>query len=129
MKITGRVEVLVNGKLMLTKSGATATGIGVSGKPAMERVPVLGIDGLHGAVENPIEAAVELTITDRDDISLSDLAAINGDGTVIFRTRGGGKVYTMEGAYCTMNIGVAAGEGETGLKFFGPYWVETTSDT
>jgi hypothetical protein len=70
---------------------------------------------------------MEVTITDRDDVSLSDLAAINENGTVIFRTYGGGKVYTMEGATCTKNMKVSAGEGETPLKFFGPYWVESTN--
>lgn len=123
-KITGRVEVLVNGQLLLNKSGAVARGIGVSGEPAFERKPVFGDTGLHGFVEEPVPAECEVKITDRDDISLSDLAAINGTGTVIFRAAGGGKSYKMEGATCTNNMELTAGEGETTVKFVGSYWTE-----
>ena len=122
-KVTGRVQVLANGQLLLNKSGAVANGIGQSGKPPMERKPVMGMDGIHGFMEEPVEASCELTLTDRDDISLSDLASIEG-GTVIYRTANGGKVYTLVDATCTMNLKVSAGEGETPIKFIGSYWVE-----
>lgn len=128
-KITGRVEVLVNGELLLNKAGAVASGIGISGQPNFERTPVFGDTGFHGSTENPIPAQLEVTITDRDDILLNDLAAVNGDGTVIFRAAGGGKVYTMQQATCQMNMSLTGGEGETTIVFFGPYWTETTSDT
>jgi hypothetical protein len=127
-KITGRVEVVVNGELLLNKPGAVASGIGVSGEPAMERAAVIGDTGLHGFTQNPIMAQCEVTITDRDDISLSDLAAINGDGTVVFRSSGGGKVYTMNNATCLGNFTLTGGEGETSIVFQGPGWVETTSE-
>jgi len=128
-KITGRVEVVVNGELLLNKAGAVASGIGVSGEPSFEKAAVLGDTGLHGFTQTPIMAACEVTITDRDDISLSDLAAINGDGTVIFRAAGGGKVYTMNGATCLGNFTLTAGEGETSVVFQGPAWIETVSET
>lgn len=127
-KITGRVEVVVNGELLLNKPGAVASGIGVSGEPAMERAAVVGDTGLHGFTQNPVMAQCEVTITDRDDISLSELASINGDGTVVFRASGGGKVYTMNNATCLGNFTLTGGEGETSVVFQGSAWVETTSD-
>lgn len=123
-KITGRVEVLLNGQLLLNKEGATASGLGLSGKPNFELEEVMGDTGLHGFVEKPVIAMCEVTVTDRDDVKLSDIAAINGTGTVIFRSAGGGKVYTMVGATCTRNFSLTAGTGETPITFKGAYWVE-----
>lgn len=130
-KITGRVEVVANGNLLLNKAGAVASGIGISGEIAVQRNPILGDSGLHGSVEENIVAQLEVTVTDRDDISISDLASINGDGTIIFRAAGtgGGKVYTMNNATCQSNISITAGEGETTLVFFGASWTEDTSAT
>lgn len=126
-KITGRVEILVNGDLLLNKSGATATGLGLSGQPAFERKEVIGDTGLHGFTEEPIAASCEVTVTDRDDISLDDFANINGTGTIIFRAAGGvGKVYTMTGATCTNNFTLTAGDGETTVVFKGAFWSEST---
>jgi len=127
-KITGRVEIVANGELLLNKPGAVASGIGISGEPAMERAAVIGDTGVHGFTQNPVIAQCEVPITDRDDISLSNLAAINGDGTIIFRAAGGGKVYTMFNATCLGNFTLTAGEGETSIVFQGPGWVETTSE-
>ena len=78
MRITGRVEVLVNGTPLLNKSGAIARGLGISGEPAFERKAVTGDTGLHGFVEEPVVAECEVTITDRDDLNLDDIAKING---------------------------------------------------
>jgi hypothetical protein len=128
-KITGRVEILVNGELLLNKAGAVASGIGLSGEPNFERAAVTGDTGLHGFTETPIPAQLEVTITDRDDIMLDTLARVNGDGTVIFRAAGGGKVYTMNQATCLNNMSLTGGEGETTVTFQGPYWTETTSAT
>lgn len=125
-KITGRVEILVNGAMMLNKAGATASGIGISGEPNFELALVVGDSGPHGYTETPIAARCEMTVTDRDDVSLSDLASIMGNGTVIFRAAKGGKVYTMEGATCLRNFTLTAGEGETGVIFEGPFWTENT---
>lgn len=124
-KITGRIEVLVNGKLLLNKAGAKASGIGISGEPNYDRKVVVGDTGPHGYVETPIMARCEVTVTDRADVSLSDLARIMGDGTVIFRSAGGGKVYIMEGATCLGNFTITGGEGETPIIFEGPYWAES----
>lgn len=125
-RITGTVEILVNGQTLLNKSGASASGLGLSGEPAFELKEILGDTGLHGFVEEPIVAMLEVTITDRDDIKLSDFAKIREDGTIIFRSRGKGKAYTMPNATCTRNFTVTAGEGETPLKFVGSMWVEST---
>ena len=124
-KITGRIEVLVNGNPLLNKSGATASGIGISGQPNFERTEVMGDSGIHGFTETPVVAMCEVTITDRADISLSDLAAVNGDGTVIFRSAGGGKVYTMEGATSKANFTLTGGEGEVPISFIGNFWTES----
>ena len=128
-KITGRIEVLVNGELLLNKAGAIANGIGISGQPNYELEQLFGDTGSHGFIEKPIAASCEVTITDRDDISLSDLARIQENGTVIFRAAGGGKVYTMEGATCLRNFTLTGGEGEVGVTFVGPFWTETVSST
>lgn len=124
-KITGRVEVLVNGQLLLNKEGAVASNISVSGTPVFERQEVLGDTGLHGFKEVPQIAMLEVTVTDRDDVSLSSLLGIT-DGTVIFRAAGGGKVYTMNNAFCTGIANVTAGDGETPLVFKGANWTEST---
>ena len=127
-KITGRIEVLVNGQLLLNKAGASAMGIGISGKPLFEKKLVMGDTGPHGYTDEPIAARCEVTVTDRDDIMLSDFASIPvGGATIIFRSAGGGKEYTMEGATCLGNFTVTGGEGETPIVFEGPFWTETVS--
>jgi hypothetical protein len=124
-RITGRIEVLVDGVPLLNKAGAVASGLGLSGEQSFELEPVIGDTGIHGFTEKPIAAMLEVTITDRDDISLNDLAKIRENGTVIFRAAGGGKAYTMEGATCTRNFTITGGEGETPIKFLGNYWTES----
>ena len=126
-RITGRIEVIVNGQPLLNKSGAVASGIGLSGEPARELKEVVGDSGLHGFIEEPIPATCEVTISDRSDVSLDALARIRENGTVLFRSAGGGKVYIMPNATCTRNFSVTGGEGETPLKFMGAGWTETTS--
>lgn len=129
-KITGTIEVLMNNALLLNKAGAVASGIGISGQPNFELALVMGDTGPHGYTETPIAARCEVTVTDRDDISLSDFASIDiGGATIIFRTRGGGKVYTMEGATCLRNFTLTGGEGEVPLIFEGPFWTETTESS
>jgi hypothetical protein len=128
-KITGRIEVLVNNDLLLNKAGATAIGIGISGQPNFELRAVQGDTGPHGYVEEPVPARCEVTVTDRSDISLSDIASIPiGGATVIFRSAGNGKVYTMEGATCLRNFTLTGGEGEVPLIFEGPFWTETIDE-
>lgn len=124
---TGRVEVLLNNEVLLNKAGAVASGIGLSGEQSFELKEIVGDGGIHGFTEEPVVAKCEVTVTDRDDISLNDIAKVRENGTIIFRTAGGGKVYTMEGATCKRNISVTAGEGETPLVFVGNYWTESTS--
>jgi len=128
-RITGRIEVTVQGNLLLNKAGAVASGIGLSGQPNFELEAIQGDTGIHGYIEKPVMARCEVTITDRDDIFLTDFAAIRENGTIVFRSANGGKVYTMEGATCLRNFSVTGGEGETPLIFEGPYWTETVSTT
>jgi hypothetical protein len=125
-RITGRVEILVNGELLLNKAGAKASGIGLSGQPNFELKEVMGDTGIHGFTEEPIVAKCEVTVTDRDDISLNDLAAVREDGTVIFRSAMSGKVYTMNNATCMRNFELTGGEGEVPLTFIGANWIEGT---
>jgi len=125
-RITGRIEVLLNGELLLNKSGAKATGIGLSGMPNFELKEVMGDGGIHGFIEEPVVAKCEVTVTDRDDISLNDIATVREDGTVIFRSAQSGKVYTMNEATCMRNFELTGGEGETPLTFVGKNWVEST---
>jgi hypothetical protein len=122
-KITGRVEILVNGKLQLNKAGAVATGIMESGKSPVNRNEVMGDTGVHGFVEEVVVPQVEFTITDRDDILINDLAIIT-NGTVIFRAHGGGKAYTLNNAWMAEPANVTAGEGETPIVFKGISWTE-----
>lgn len=126
-KITGRVKITLNGVTLLNKSGATASGLGLSGiSPSVERKEVIGDTGIHGFVETVVPAVCEVTVTDRDDINLDTFAQINGDGEVIFEAAGGGKQYTMTNATCTANFTLTAGEGDVGLRFVGNYWTEAT---
>jgi len=129
-KITGRIEVVVNGDLLLNKAGAVASGIGISGQHNYELAAVMGDSGPHGYTETPITARCEVTVTDRDDIMLTDFASIPiGKATVIFRAAGGGKEYTLAEATCLRNFTITGGEGETPLIFEGPFWTETKSET
>lgn len=129
-KITGRVEIIVNGLMLLNKAGATASGLGLSGEPNFEKEAVVGDTGIHGYVDKPITARCEVTITDRSDLLLDTLARVDGDGTIIFRSAGGtGKTYTMDGATCLRNFTVTGGQGETTVTFEGAYWTETTVNT
>lgn len=123
-RITGTVEILVDGVLLLNKAGATANGIGLSGEPNFELKQVQGDTGPHGFVEEPVPAECDVTISDRSDITLNNLAGIWENGTLIFRSRGKGKAYTMANATCTRNFTLTAGEGEVGVKFVGPFWTE-----
>lgn len=125
-RITGRIEVIVNGKTLLNKAGAVARGIGKSGQPNFELEAIVGDSGLHGYVERPIMAECEVTVTDRDDVSLDSFARIRENGTVIFRAARGGKAYIMDRATCLRNFELTGGDGEVPLKFQGPYWTETT---
>lgn len=126
-KITGRIEVIVNGLTLLNKAGAVASGVGLSGEPNFELEAVSGDTGIHGYIEKPVTARCEVTITDRSDLLLDSLCRINGNGTVIYRSAGGnGKTYTMDGATCLRNLSVTGGEGEVPLIFEGAYWTETT---
>lgn len=127
-RITGRIEVLLNANLLLNKEGAVARGLGLSGEQAFELEPVMGDTGIHGFVEKPIAAECEVTITDRDDISLDTLARVRENGTIIFRAAGGGKVYTMNDATCMRNFELTGGEGETTVKFIGNFWTESTDE-
>lgn len=124
--ITGRVEVLLNGKLLLNKSGAKIGGIGESGKLPIRRKAVSGDTGIHGYVEEIAIAYCDVKITDRSDVLLSEMAQVNGDGTLIFRAATGGKVYTMQQATCVNDMALTAGEGEVELRFEGPNWIESS---
>jgi hypothetical protein len=126
-KVTGAVEIMIDGVPVLNKAGAVATGIGLSGEPAKEVTPIMGDGGLHGYKEDPIMAGLEVTVTDRGDIMIDDLMRIGltTDGTILFQKRGGnGKKWTLQNAVAQRNASLTAGEGETSLTYFGEYWIE-----
>jgi hypothetical protein len=106
---------------------SVASGIGESGKPPIKREPIIGDTGYHGDKETIVPARVAVTVTDRDDIKLSDFAAMQGNATIIFAAAQGGKVYTMKDATCAGDIQITGGEGETKLEFYGGFWTETTA--
>jgi len=126
-RITGRVEILKDNQIMLSKTGAVASGIGVGGPNNFELKEVMGDGGIHGFVEEPVVAKLEVTITDTDDAPLSDFAAIqDGSSSIVFQAGAGGKRYSLNKPTCTRNISVTSGEGETTLVFIGHYWTEDT---
>jgi hypothetical protein len=122
--ITGRVELYVNGNMLFNKEGAVAGGLGISGKPNYELAEVMGDSGLHGFIEKPVLAYCEVTITDTNELMLSDIASIRENGTIVFKAASGAKVYTMNNATCTRNLELTAGEGAVKLRFVAPYWIE-----
>jgi hypothetical protein len=116
--ITGRIEIRVNGQLMLNKPGAKALGIG-----GFERKPVMGDTGLHGETEEPSPASCEFTMTDTNEVSLDWLGNVR-DATLTFEAANNGKVYVLRHAFCKNNLEVTAGEGEVPVIFYGPAWEE-----
>lgn len=144
-RITGRVEVVVNGERLLNRSGATAIGISdTPGYPGVFRRTVVGIGqrpdgraywGPTGMVEEMVPARVEVTVTDRDDRNLTKLCGIKGDGTVVFRRDASGgllgsitgavenalgmrpKQYILNNVTCMNPASVVAGEGDVVLAF------------
>lgn len=136
-RITGSVIITADTIELLNKEGAVASGIGISGAANFEIEPVMGDGQFHGYKETPVMAQLEVTITDRDDRMLDDIAKIGTEDktvSVIFRTRSGtlggaGKAYSMMNPVCTRNFSVTAGEGETPIKFVGEYWTESLNAT
>ena len=126
-KIVGRVQIFANGLLLLNKEGAKAINIGEFGKPPLEREAVMGDGGFHGNKETPVMASLEVTVTDREDIAIGTLLAMDQDGTIVFRSHGGGKSYVMEQATSSGTAEVTAGEGEVPLVFYGEKWTEMVS--
>ncbi len=122
--ITGRVSVYANGKMLINKAGAKASGIGVNGKPNVERKAVMYDNGIAGYREEIVPARCEVTIIDRADQSLSELVEIFENGTIVFASSVGGKVYTMDNATCLGNLSVTSGDGEVPLVFESISWRE-----
>lgn len=132
-KITGRVSINVNGKNLLNKSGAVASGISrTDGKPAFKREAVMGDSGVHGFTETPIVAQVAVTITDVDKYAdgskakLGDFWAIGeGNDSVKFMAEGGsGKTLILLNPFYVGDSSLTAGQGEVSLTFQGTGWQE-----
>ncbi len=138
--IVGRVEVLLNGELLLIKSGAVARGIGEeSGKLAVIRRTVNDCFGTVGFTEEIVPAGLEITLTARDDINIKELAAVKGNGTLIFRRattpyffpifrrHESPKTLVLERVTCISSLNITAGEGEIPVVFEaceGNGWIE-----
>jgi len=136
-RIVGRVQVLLNGELLLSKIGAIARGIGEeSGKPAVKRKTVYDCFGPAGFIEEIVPAGLEVILTARDDMSLKALAAIKGNGTLIFRRATSQsptakeefpKTLILEGVTCMLPGDITSGEGEVLVIFEacnGNGWIE-----
>ena len=115
--ITGRVEVILNGEILLTKTGAKAGGIG-----GYKRDPVMGSSGMHGMKEEAVPASVECSITDHDAKSLTALA--NLTGAVLVFSAVNGKRLISKNAFCGGDIALTEGEGEATTTFYGDPWEE-----
>jgi len=116
--ISGRCQVSVNGVVLLTKSGVKIGGIG-----GLEREGVYGDSPkAHGHTEKAVPATVDMTITDRDDISLTAIANIKG--AVVSAEIYGGKSYVSKNAFCRGNLEMTTGTGETPVVFEGDPWEE-----
>ena len=109
--ITGRIEIRANGQLLLSKKGATLQWGGVM------RVPVVE-DDYQGFTEEVSEARVTVTVTDRDDVSISRLNDIIG-GTINFDAIGG-KQYILNDVTAKDDPTLTGGEGGVELEFFAP---------
>ena len=136
-RIVGRVEVLLNGEVLLIKSGAVARGIGEeSGKLSVVRQTVKDCFGTAGFTEEVVSAGLDVVLTARDDIDLKALAAIKGNGTLIFRRAtnpspkinpGLPKTLVLERVTCISSLNITAGEGEVPVTFEaceGNGWIE-----
>jgi hypothetical protein len=124
-RITGRVSVLVNNVPLLNREGAVANGIGPNGLVPFEREPVMTDNGIAGFKETAVEASVEVTVVDRNDIELSPLLELDGqDATVLFQAEPTGKQYKLVNVFSSGVATLTAGEGETALKFIGEKWYE-----
>lgn len=127
-KITGRVKITVGEHTLLNKAGAKISGVGVNGSFPVERKAVMGDLGVAGYVEEIVTARCEVTIVDKSNQMLSDLAAIFENATLVFEAATGGKVYTMDGATCLGNLEVTAGEGDSPVIFEGKQWLESVNN-
>jgi hypothetical protein len=107
--ITGRVEIRVSGQLLLSKKGATLQFGGPERKPIVE-------DQYHGFVDELQPAVVTVNLTDRDDISITNLCKVT-DATIFFEAING-KSYILRNATCKGNPTLTAGEGEVSMEFF-----------
>lgn len=111
----GRVEIRVNGTLMRSLPGATASGIA-----DYTRSSVVG-DRYNGHTEAAHEARCEFTMTAQSDTSIKEIANIT-DGTITFESAGGTGVFVMRNAVSTGEATITSGEGEVSFAFFGPEW-------
>jgi len=137
-RLVGRVEVVLNGELLLNKSGAIARGIGEeSGKLAVRRKAVMDCFGTAGFTEEIIPAGLDVVLTVTDNISLTALAAVKGNGTLIFRRATSlapnaseefPKTLTLDKVTCMVSPEINAGEGEIPVVFEacgGNGWIES----
>ena len=87
---------------------ATIKGIG-----GVERKPVVGNE-VHGFQEEPVPVEIELTIADKGDVSIKELAAIT-DATITVETDRG-KTFTVPNAWAASS-GEESSKGEIKMTF------------
>lgn len=106
--ITGRFYIRVGGKLLPLAGDASIKGVG-----GIEREAVVGNE-VHGFREKPVPVEVELTIADKGDVSIKELAAIT-DATITVETDRG-KTFTIPNAWAATS-GEESSNGEIKMTF------------
>lgn len=109
----GIIELKIDGRIYQAKGDFTY------GMGKRMREAVVGVDGVHGFKETIVAPFIEGEITDAEDLSLDDLAAIE-DATVTLQLNNG-KIIALRNAWNTNKDGLGAntGEGNIGIRFEG----------
>lgn len=110
-RVAGIIELKVDGEIYLAKGNFTYN----LGKP--KREAIVGADTTHGYKETPQVAFVEGEITDRRDISLETLVALE-NVTVTLRL-GNGKTISLSRAWYAGDGTGNTEEGNIGVRFEG----------
>lgn len=114
--ITGNFSMRVNGVSLPLIGSATIKGLG--GK---NRKPVVG-NAYHGWQEEVVAAEVEVTITHKRGMNITDIANIT-DATIIVDADNG-STYTLAEAACAGALELS-NEGQVKANFFGPEFEES----
>ena len=107
----GLIQVQVNGASYDAKGHWSYN----LGRP--KREPIVGADGVHGYKETPQVAFIEGEITDRGNLDVASLTAI--DGATVTLTLANGKVVTLRAAWFAGDGTVSTEEANIAARFEG----------